>query len=103
MSAIQPRLPSVMPDWALRSNLPPETAGNHFETSDVKLLQIVLTGQEELSDKIKRYKELKSHMIPIAINSMSPMDLQDMLRFRWSVASASSSEVPFMEEAYQEI
>lgn len=75
----------------------------NFETSDVKLLQIVLTGQEELSDKIKRYKELRSRMIPIAINSMSPVDLQDMLRFRWSVASANNSEAPFTEEAYQEI
>src|SRR5438477_3615779 len=42
----------------------------NFETSDVKLLQIVLTGQGELSDKIKKYRELASRMIPIAINSM---------------------------------
>jgi general secretion pathway protein A len=75
----------------------------NFETSDVKLLQIVLTGQEELSEKVKRYKELKSRMIPIAINSMSPTDLQDMLRFRWSVASGVSSDAPFTDEAYQEI
>src|SRR6266702_4432731 len=27
----------------------------NFETSDAKLLQIVLTGQEELSEKVKRY------------------------------------------------
>ncbi len=75
----------------------------NFETSEVKLLQVVLTGQEELSDKVKRYKELKSRMIPIAINHMSPIDLQDMLRFRWSMASGNKSEAPYTDEAYQEI
>ena len=75
----------------------------NFETSDVKLLQVVLTGQEELSDKIKRFKELASRMIPIAINPMSPIDLEAMLRFRWSVASGNKSDIPFSEDAFNEI
>jgi len=75
----------------------------NFETSDVKLLQIVLTGQEELSDKVKRYKELASRMIPIAINPMSPIDLEDMLKFRWSIASGNKSELPFTPEAMPEL
>src|SRR5712692_10753267 len=75
----------------------------NFETSDVKLLQVVLAGQEELSDKVKRYRELASRMIPIAINPMSPIDLGDMLRFRWSVASGNKSELPISEEALTEI
>jgi general secretion pathway protein A len=75
----------------------------NFETSDVKLLQVVLAGQEELSDKVKRYKELASRMIPIAINPMSPIDLEDMLRFRWSVATGNKSTIPFSEEAFTEI
>ena len=75
----------------------------NFETSDVKLLQIVLTGQEELSDKVKRYKELASRMIPIAINPMSPIDLEDMLKFRWSIASGNKSELPFTPEAMTEL
>ncbi len=75
----------------------------NYETSDVKLLQIVLTGQEELSDKVKRYKELASRMIPIAINPMSPIDLEDMLKFRWSIASGNKSEIPFSQEAMDEI
>src|SRR2546426_4484195 len=75
----------------------------NFETSEVKLLQIVLTGQEELSEKVKRYKELASRMIPIAINPMSPVDLEDMLRFRWSIASGNKSELPFTQEALTEI
>src|SRR5205807_9925886 len=75
----------------------------NYETSEVKLLQIVLTGQEELSEKVKRYKELASRMIPIAINPMSPIDLEDMLKFRWSIASGNKSELPFTQEATAEI
>jgi general secretion pathway protein A len=75
----------------------------NFETSDVKLLQVVLAGQEELSDKVKRYKELASRMIPIAINPMSPLDLEDMLKFRWSIASGNKSDLPFTQEAFTEI
>src|SRR2546423_1347409 len=75
----------------------------NFETSDVKLLQIVLAGQEELAEKVKRYKELASRMIPIAINPMSPLGLEDMLRFRWSIASGNKSEIPFNQEAMAEI
>jgi general secretion pathway protein A len=75
----------------------------NFETSEVKLLQIVLTGQEELSNKVKRYKELASRMIPIAINPMSPLDMEDMLKFRWSIASGNKSELPFTQEALREI
>jgi general secretion pathway protein A len=69
----------------------------------VKLLQVVLVGQEELSDKVKRYKELASRMIPIAINPMSPIDLEDMLKFRWSIASGNKSDLPFTKEACTEI
>src|SRR6266480_3464856 len=75
----------------------------NYETSDVKLLQVVLTGQEELRVKVKRYKELASRMIPIAINPMSPTDLEDMLKFRWSVASSNKSDIPFTKEAFTEI
>ncbi len=75
----------------------------NYETSDVKLLQVVLSGQEELSDKIKRYKELASRMIPIAINPMSPLDLEDMLKFRWSIASGNKTELPFDQQALEEV
>src|SRR5205085_6239049 len=75
----------------------------NYETSDVKLLQVVLTGQEELAEKVKRYKELASRMIPIAINPMSPVDLEDMLKFRWNIASGNKSDLPFTQEALTEI
>jgi general secretion pathway protein A len=39
----------------------------NFETATIKLLQIVLAGQEELARKILRYQELASRMFPIAI------------------------------------
>ncbi len=76
----------------------------NFETNEVKLLQIVLAGQEELSEKILRYRELASRMFPVAINSMSPTDLAEMIKFRWMVAGGQEKDVPFEEtdhEAYK--
>jgi general secretion pathway protein A len=75
----------------------------NFETTDIKLLQIVLTGQEELAVKVKRYKELFSRMSPIAINPMTPVDLENMLQFRWSVASGNKSELPISKDGIAEI
>jgi general secretion pathway protein A len=58
----------------------------NFETATTKLLQIVLAGQEELANKILKYRELASRMFPIAINAMSSDDLAEMIQFRWMVA-----------------
>src|SRR3712207_4656649 len=66
----------------------------NFETSTVKLLQIVLAGQEELAAKVLRYRELASRMFPIAINAMSSRDLEEMIQFRWMVAGGK--EPPFV-------
>lgn len=65
----------------------------NFETATTKLLQVVLVGQEELAAKILRYPELASRMFPIAINALSPQELQAMLEFRWLVAGGKS--LPF--------
>ena len=65
-----------------------------FETATLKLLQIVLAGQQELAAKILRYQELASRMFPIAINAMSERDLEEMVRFRWLVAGGK--ELPFV-------
>lgn len=73
----------------------------NFETNTAKLLQIVLAGQEELSQKVLRYRELASRMFPIAMNAMSPDDLRDMLTFRWVVAGGK--QLPFSDDAYREI
>ena len=34
---------------------------------------------------------------------MSPIDLEGMLRFRWSVASGNKSDIPFTQEAFAKI
>ena len=68
----------------------------NFETDTEKLLQIVLAGQEELGQKILRYRELASRMFPTAINAMSLTDLQKMLAFRWMVAGGDQQ--PFSDE-----
>lgn len=73
----------------------------NFETDTEKLVQIVIAGQEELGQRILRYQELASRMFPIAMISMSAIDLQDMLEFRYMVAGGKPS--PFTEGAYKEI
>ncbi len=65
----------------------------NYETATIKLLQIVLAGQEELGVKVLRYPELASRMFPIAINAMSITDLKAMIQFRWMVAGGKT--MPF--------
>ncbi len=72
----------------------------NFETATMKLLQIVLVGQEELSTKILRYPELASRMFPIAISPMSVDELKETIEFRWMVAGGKT-EPPFDEDAYK--
>src|SRR5207253_2910225 len=67
----------------------------NFETATLKLLQIVLVGQEELATRILRYPELASRMFPIAINAMSIEELRRMIKFRWMIAGGK--ELPFEE------
>jgi general secretion pathway protein A len=67
----------------------------NFETETVKLLQVILVGQEELAAKILRYPELASRMFPIAMNAMSAEELKKMIQFRWMVAGGKSP--PFDE------
>src|SRR3954471_4362408 len=73
----------------------------NFETNKTKLLQIILVGQEELGSKIMHYKELASRMFPIAMNSMSPDDLKDMINFRLNVAGHKGELFEDSDEAYK--
>ncbi len=73
----------------------------NFETNKIKLLQIVLVGQEELGTKIIQYRELASRMFPIAMNAMSPDDLRDMITFRLTVAGHNDDLFAESEEAYK--
>jgi general secretion pathway protein A len=74
----------------------------NFETATMKLLQVILVRQEELSSRILRYRELASRMFPIAIFPMSIIELRNMIEFRWMVAGPKS-EPPFDEEGYKVI
>lgn len=74
----------------------------NFETATMKLLQIVLVGQEELSTRILRYPELASRMFPIAISPMSVLELQDTIAFRWMVAGGKDKP-PFDDDSYKMI
>lgn len=74
----------------------------NYETETAKLLQIVLTGQEELAVKVMRYRELASRMFPIAMSAMTPDDLSEMIAFRWMVAGGASN-YPFNPEALREL
>ena len=69
----------------------------NFETTSVKLLQIVLAGQQELADKILRFRELASRMFPISLSGMTPTDLAAMTEYRWMVAGGTA--LPFPDDA----
>ncbi len=73
----------------------------NYETVKVKLLQIVLVGQDELATRVRRYSELSSRMFPISMNAMSPDELEHMLRFRWMVAGGK--KIPFDDEVIKAI
>lgn len=77
----------------------------NFETNEVKLLQIVLSGQEELAAKVVKYKELASRMFPIAMLAMSFEDLKSMMEFRWNTAKnmKTDSPLPFPETAIKAV
>lgn len=68
----------------------------NFETATVKLLQIILVGQEELATKILKYRELSSRMYPIPMRAMTIEELTEMIRFRWIVSGGEpTSPAPF--------
>ena len=73
----------------------------NFETNTIKLLQIVLVGQEELGAKIIQYRELASRMFSIAINPMSLDDLKDMIYYRLTVAGHNGELFEDSNEAYK--
>ena len=65
----------------------------NYETSREKLLQVVLFGQNELSQRIERFPELKSRMYPSAISAFNRQDTEQLIAFRWFVAGGK--ELPF--------
>jgi general secretion pathway protein A len=73
----------------------------NYETSREKLLQMVLFGQTELSQRIERFPELKSRMYPSAISAFSRQDTEQLIAFRWFVAGGK--DLPFPADALDEI
>ena len=71
----------------------------NFETDKVKLLQVVLVGQEELGTKIIQFRELASRMFPIAMNTMIIDDMRDMIKYRLDVAGYKD---PIIDESQAE-
>jgi general secretion pathway protein A len=77
----------------------------NFETSDSKLLQIVLAGHTELDETLERH-ELRQLKQRIAVRvSLQPLRLQDVgpyMRYRWRKAG-SKKEMAFTKEAISAI
>jgi general secretion pathway protein A len=74
----------------------------NYETSREKLLQVVLFGQTELTNRIERFPELKSRMYPASLTAFNRADMEEMIAFRWFVAGGGK-ETPFTEEVLDEI
>lgn len=74
----------------------------NYETNTQKLLQIVLFGQNELATKIDRLPALKDRVTIFgALSSLTKMDTDRMIEFRWTVAGGSQH--PFSPAALQAI
>src|SRR5712692_1303642 len=74
----------------------------NYETSQEKLLQLILFGQLELAGKIEKFPELKSRMYPAALNAFNRSDMQAMIEFRWFVAGGGKDN-PFTAEVLDEV
>jgi type II secretory pathway predicted ATPase ExeA len=68
------------------------------EDNKIKYVQLIITGQEPLSDKIGEMGELDSRMRSIEIAPMTPDELKKMFQFRWQVAGGKAEDFPFDEQ-----
>jgi general secretion pathway protein A len=72
--------------------------------TDKLLMMIILCGQEQMVTRIDRFPEIRSRMFPASLSSLSRAEAEEMMRFRWSVASKSKSNAfPFTKEAIDAI
>jgi general secretion pathway protein A len=73
----------------------------NFETSEQKLLQIILAGQPELSSLLNRedMRQLKQRVaIRLHLNPLQPSDVEQYIRTRW-IRAGSTMALPFTAEA----
>lgn len=74
----------------------------NIETSQQKLLQIVLFGQDELGRRLDLKPNLKSRVALYgALSPLAPEDTHSLLKFRFQVAGGN--ELPFSKEAVDAI
>jgi general secretion pathway protein A len=101
---LQGKAPVLMVDEA--HTLSPETLEEirlltNFETSDEKLLQIVLAGQDDLATTLNRedLRQLKQRIeVRMDLKPLTPSDVGAYMRYRWSRAGGTEP-LPFSEQA----
>lgn len=75
---------------------------SNFETSDTKLLQIILAGQLELKTKLKMKKALMSRVILAStLQAMSSDEIADMILFRLKTAGGRGN--PFILDSINRV
>jgi general secretion pathway protein A len=67
------------------------------EDNKIKYVQLIIAGQEPLTDSIAKMGELNSRMRSIEIAPMTPEELKKMFQFRWQVAGGKAADFPFAE------
>jgi general secretion pathway protein A len=76
----------------------------NYVSNERVLLMIVLVGQPELADRIRRHASLKSRLVSSSVTEMTREDMQKMIRFRWTVAAGGTkANPPFSAKAYDAI
>jgi len=76
----------------------------NFVTAKKLLIVIVLAGQDLLSVKIGRRKELRSRMQAVTLNPLKEKDATELIKWRWQVASSEKDNpLPFTEDALHEV
>jgi general secretion pathway protein A len=65
---------------------------SNFETNDTKLLQIILSGQLELRNKLRMRKALMSRIVVTStLQAFSPDEMADMILFRLNMAGGNGN------------
>jgi general secretion pathway protein A len=78
---------------------------NNFEFAEYKLLQIVLIGQNELSEILDedRMRQLKQRIaVRLSIGPMVGQQVEQYIRYRWTKCGGAQ-EIPFSSEGLQAI
>jgi type II secretory pathway predicted ATPase ExeA len=69
----------------------------NVEDNKIKYVQLIVAGQEPLTNNIARMGELDSRMRSIEIAPMTPQELKNMFQYRWQVAGGKDEDFPFEE------